>query len=225
MKDVHKPASRSSWTPAESYLFIPALEQPAARWLQRPIGARSILENIAIVSNTIGSSLFFEQVVSEHYAALYRFAISLARSEADACDLTQQTFYIWATKGHQLRDARKVKSWLFTILHREFLNLYNRATRFPQLELNDETIALNCLSSELVHTLDTTLALEFVGQVQEPYRAALSLFYLEDYSYKEIAEILEIPLGTVRSRISRGLAQLQRAILNDAKMPTLRETP
>ena len=177
------------------------------------------------MSNTIGSSLFFEQVVSEHYAALYRFAISLARSEADACDLTQQTFYIWATKGHQLRDARKVKSWLFTILHREFLNLYNRATRFPQLELNDETIALNCLSSELVHTLDTTLALEFVGQVQEPYRAALSLFYLEDYSYKEIAEILEIPLGTVRSRISRGLAQLQRAILNDAKMPTLRETP
>ena len=64
----------------------------------------------------------FEQIVSQHYEPLYRFAFSLTRSEADACDLTQQTFYIWATKGHQLQDRSKVKSWLFTTLHREFLN-------------------------------------------------------------------------------------------------------
>src|SRR5216117_2004540 len=69
----------------------------------------------------------FEQIVSQHYEPLYRFAFSLARTEADACDLTQQTFYIWATKGHRLRDRSKVKSWLFTILHREFLNIRRRA--------------------------------------------------------------------------------------------------
>jgi RNA polymerase sigma-70 factor (ECF subfamily) len=60
----------------------------------------------------------FELLVSQFYEPLYRFAFSLTGTEADACDLTQQTFYIWATKGHQLRDRSKVKSWLFTTLHR-----------------------------------------------------------------------------------------------------------
>jgi hypothetical protein len=63
----------------------------------------------------------FEQIVSQHYKPLYRFAVSLTRTEAYACDLTQQTFYIWATKGHQLRDRSKGKSWLFTISVSELL--------------------------------------------------------------------------------------------------------
>ncbi len=151
----------------------------------------------------------FEQIVSRHYEPLYRFAFSLTRTEADACDLTQQTFYIWATKGRQLRDRSKVKSWLFTILHREFLNVRRRAVRFPHFELSEVTEDLPIISPEVANTLDAARVLESLGQVQEPYRAALSHFYLEDYSYKEIAHILEIPLGTVRSRISRGMAQLQ----------------
>ena len=155
----------------------------------------------------------FEQIVSQHYEPLYRFAFSLTSTEADACDLTQQTFYIWATKGHQLRDRSKVKSWLFTILHREFLNIRRRAVRFPHFELSDAIEDLPTISPEVVNTLDSAQVIEFLGQVREPYRAALSLFYLEDYSYKEIAAILEIPLGTVRSRISRGVAQLKQSIL------------
>jgi RNA polymerase sigma factor (sigma-70 family) len=155
----------------------------------------------------------FEQIVSEHYEPLYRFAFSLTRTEADACDLTQQTFYIWATKGHQLRDRSKVKSWLFTILHREFLKIHRRAVRFPHFELNETNKDLPTVSPETVNALDAAKVFEFLGQIQEPYRAALTLFYLEDYSYKEIADILEVPAGTVSSRISRGLAQLQQSIL------------
>ena len=164
----------------------------------------------------------FEQIVSRHYEPLYRFALSLTHSEADACDLTQQTFYLWATKGHQLRDHRKVKSWLFTTLHREFLNIRRRAVRFPHVELNDANEELPTLSPEMVNTLDAAQLVEFLGRVQEPYRAALSLFYMEDYSYKEIADILAVPLGTVRSRISRGMAQLQESILvgTGANVPT-----
>jgi len=155
----------------------------------------------------------FEQIVCQHYEPLYRFALSLTHAEADACDLTQQTFYIWATKGHQLRDRSKIKSWLFTTLHREFLNIRKKAVRFPHVELTDANEDLPTISPETVSTLDAARVLEFLGQVQEPYRAALSLFYLEDYSYKEIADILEVPLGTVRSRISRGVHQLQQSIL------------
>src|SRR5216683_5020849 len=79
----------------------------------------------------------FEQIVSEHYEPLYRFALSLTHAEADACDLTQQTFYVWATKGHQLRDRSKVKTWLFTTLHRAFLESRRRQTRFPHQSLDE----------------------------------------------------------------------------------------
>jgi RNA polymerase sigma-70 factor (ECF subfamily) len=158
-------------------------------------------------------SVDFEQIVSQHYEPLFRFALSLTRSEADAADLTQQTFYIWAAKGHQLRDCSKVKSWLFTTLHREFLQIRKRSVRFPHIELSDANEELPTVSVDICNSLDSGQLLEFLGQVQEPYLAALSLFYLEDYSYKDIADILEIPIGTVRSRISRGIAQLQRAIL------------
>ncbi|HEY3216319.1 MAG TPA: sigma factor [Candidatus Eisenbacteria bacterium] len=56
----------------------------------------------------------FEDLVRAHHASLYRFALSLTRSEADASDLTQQTFLIWGSKGHQLRDRSRAKTWLFT---------------------------------------------------------------------------------------------------------------
>src|SRR5213595_3774927 len=79
----------------------------------------------------------FEQIVSQHYEPLYRFALSLTRTEADARDLTQQTFYIWATKSHQLRDRSKVKSWLFTTLHRAFLQTCRKQQRFPQDSLEE----------------------------------------------------------------------------------------
>ena len=83
----------------------------------------------------MAASVDFENLVALHYEPLYRFAFGLSRSEADACDLTQQTFYIWANKGHQLRDVTKVKTWLFTTLHREFLASKRRQVRFQHVEL------------------------------------------------------------------------------------------
>src|SRR4051812_6850340 len=76
----------------------------------------------------------FTQLVDAYYAPLYRFALSLARNSADACDLTQQTFYVWATKGSALRDGSKVKTWLFTTLYREFLRGRRRGTRLTAFD-------------------------------------------------------------------------------------------
>jgi RNA polymerase sigma-70 factor (ECF subfamily) len=170
-------------------------------------------ENRSAMSDCLEASDDFEQMVSLYYAALYRFAFSLTHSEADACDLTQQTFYIWARKGSQLRDRSKVKTWLFTTLHREFLNIRKRTVRFPHFELADSLEDLPVIAPEMVASIDGTRVIECLGQIQEPFQAALSLFYLEDYSYRQIAAILEVPIGTVRSRISRGITQLQRALL------------
>src|SRR5258705_10144928 len=79
----------------------------------------------------------FEELAAQYYEPLYKFAFSLTRSEADASDFTQQTFYLWATKGHQLRDRSKVKTWLFTTLHRIFLQARRRQTRFPHQSLHE----------------------------------------------------------------------------------------
>src|SRR2546428_6677635 len=98
--------------------------------------------------------LDFERLVGLHYVSLYRFALSLTRKESDACDLTQQTFYVWATKGYQLQDPSKVKTWLFTTLHRQFLEIQRRQNRFPHHELNEVSDELPHIDPELVTRLD-----------------------------------------------------------------------
>src|SRR5271169_6187021 len=97
----------------------------------------------------------FESVVAQYYEPLYKFAFSLTRAEADACDLTQQTFTVWAKKGHQLRDATKVKTWLFTTLHRAFLESRRRQTRFPHLDLEASEAELPPVTQPVVNRLDT----------------------------------------------------------------------
>ena len=161
----------------------------------------------------MSSDAEFERIVDLYYPSLYRFAFSLTRQESDACDLTQQTFYIWATKRHQLREEAKVKSWLFTTLHREFLRKTRRSIRFPETEIGEAEGELPQITPAGVAMLDGKTIVAALGRVDLVFQAPVSLFYLEDYSYPEIANILEIPLGTVKSRISRGVAQLQRLIL------------
>jgi RNA polymerase sigma factor (sigma-70 family) len=157
----------------------------------------------------------FERLVERYYGPLYQFAFSLTRGEADACDLTQQTFTIWATKGHQLRDISKVKTWLFTTLHREFLNSRRRQTRFPHLELDAVAAELPVVSPATISRLDTAQVLETLTQVDEIFQAPVALFYLQDCSYNEMAEILGVPLGTVKSRLARGIGQLQHLFARD----------
>src|SRR3954447_15576934 len=103
----------------------------------------------------VSVSLDFENLVGRYYSSLYKFAYSLTQTEADACDLTQQTFYVWATKGHQLRDMTKVKTWLFTTLHREFLESRRRHTRFPHYELSQMDSELPTISAATVNQLDS----------------------------------------------------------------------
>jgi RNA polymerase sigma factor (sigma-70 family) len=164
----------------------------------------------------MAESLNFENLVASHYQPLYQFAFSLTRDEAEACDLTQQTFCIWAAKGHQLRDLSKVKTWLFTTLHREFLGTRRRQTRFPHIELDEAAPDMPVVAPDAVSRLDAEAVVGALAQVDEIYRAPVALFYLQDYSYKEIAEILEVPLGTVKSRLTRGLGKLYQ-LLTDTK--------
>ena len=159
----------------------------------------------------MAEGLDFERLVACYYEPLYQFALSLARDESDACDLTQQTFCIWAAKGHQLRDASKVKTWLFTTLHREFLGARRKQTRFPHIDL-EYAATRREVPPPTINRLDAGQALDALAHLDEIYQAPVALFYLQDCSYNEIAEILDVPLGTVKSRLTRGLGRLHQLL-------------
>lgn len=161
------------------------------------------------------SELNFEEVVERFTEPLFRFAMSLTRTPMDAEDLVQQTFLTWAEKGHQLQDAAKVKSWLFTTLHRTHLGGQRRVVRFPQVELEEAEAELPTVEPQQLEQIDGSSLISLLARLDEQYQAAVALFYLEDYSYPEIAELLEIPLGTVKSRIARGVAQLKLAVAGE----------
>jgi RNA polymerase sigma-70 factor (ECF subfamily) len=153
-------------------------------------------------------ALEFQSLVASYYRSLYRFAYNLTRTETDAGDLTQQTFYLWATRGHQLQDDSKVKAWLFTTLYREFLKQQQKRVRFPHREISEVNDELPTISPTVINQLDCAAVLQSLGQVDDLYQVPLVLFYLENHPYKEIADMLEVPIGTVQSRIARGKAQL-----------------
>lgn len=156
-----------------------------------------------------------EKGVSEHYAALYRFAWSLSRSEEQARDLTQQTYLIFAQKGHTIRQADGVKSWLFTTLYREFLRQVRRNKPLEDTEPEQlEAVADPSLANQ-ARQLQGKEAMEHLLALDPVFREPLSLFYLEDLSYKEIADILNIPIGTVMSRLSRGKSILKARLLEN----------
>jgi RNA polymerase sigma-70 factor (ECF subfamily) len=164
--------------------------------------------------------LDFESLVDRYYASLYRFALSLTRQDTDALDLTQQTFLAWAAKGHQLKDPSRVQAWLFTTLHREFLQAQRRQTRFSHHDLDEVEEELPAVAPEVVAQLDASALLQTLARVDTVFQAPVALFYLEDHSYQQISEILGLPLGTVKSRIARGIAQLQSLLRKDLQVRT-----
>jgi len=166
----------------------------------------------------VRTELDLERIVSELYTALYRFAFALSRNETQAADLTQETFLILAKQQAQVRDITKIKSWLFTTLRREFLRGLRSQSTHPEVELKPEHQDELVADSGILKASDAATVMEALAGVDESYRMVLELFYLADLSYKEIAATLDIPIGTVMSRLSRGKEQL-RTLLTKTDSP------
>jgi RNA polymerase sigma factor (sigma-70 family) len=113
-----------------------------------------------------------------------------------------------------------VKTWLFTTLHREFLGARRKQTRFPHVELEYASANLPVVSPVSVDRLDAAQVLDVLAQLDEIYQAPIALFYLQDCSYNEIAEILDVPLGTVKSRLARGLGRLHQLLVSPRPQPS-----
>lgn len=152
----------------------------------------------------------FEEVVNAYYEPLYRFAHSLVHDEADARDLTQETYAQLSRKAHQVQERSKVKSWLFTTLYRAFIDGHRRKVRYPHVDAEGVLEDMPASTLDAGDRIDAAAALRALEQVPETFRSPLMLFYLDQHSYLEIAEILGVPVGTVMSRISRGRAALRQ---------------
>jgi RNA polymerase sigma-70 factor (ECF subfamily) len=152
----------------------------------------------------------FEQIVDAHYQGLYRFAMSMCRREATAQDLVQQTFLQWAKKGHSLRDASKVKTWLFTTIYREWLGIARREKKYEEVEFEpDQHGATQQQDDDENPRVDSATLQTALAELEPNYRAPLVLFYLKELSYRDIAETLGVPIGTVMSRLSRAKDSLR----------------
>lgn len=158
------------------------------------------------------NELDYEQAVNSHYEGLYRFAYSLAGNPDDASELAQETFARLLSRGGQLRDQSKVKGWLFTTLYRIFLGWKRREAALPHYEIASVESELPPVTPDLVDKLQNEAVSESLLEVEERYRVPLALYYFENHSYAEIAVMLDIPIGTLMSRLSRGKEMMRKSL-------------
>src|SRR5262245_25885473 len=162
-----------------------------------------------------GAKRSIQQLVEDHYQVLYRFAFRLSGSATDAEDLTQETFCQAQRNLAQLRDAARAKSWLFSILRNAYLHRLRSAKR--QQPLTPDALAdLPERLPDPLPEIDSAQLQQALGELPEDFRSPLLLFYFEDFSYREIAEQLQVPLGTVMSRLARAKAHLRGRLLQPA---------
>lgn len=151
------------------------------------------------------------QIVERHYSSIYGYAYRLSGSVADAEDLTQQTFMIAHQKLHQVREQDKVDRWLYTVVRSCFLKSRRRKrpAAAANFELNVDEIPERFPDDSPV---DEERLQQAVDELGEDFKVVVTMFYFEELSYKEIAAALDIPIGTVMSRLARAKGHLRHAL-------------
>ena len=149
-------------------------------------------------------------LVEAHYALLYRYAYRLAGNAADAEDLTQQAFLTAQGKFEQLRASENAKAWLFAIVRNAYLKSRRGPGGKPVFPL--DRVAEPSHTPDIPPELSGEELTRLLAEMPDDFRIPLILFYFEDLSYREIASTLELPIGTVMSRLSRGKTHLRQRL-------------
>jgi RNA polymerase sigma-70 factor (ECF subfamily) len=160
------------------------------------------------------TSVDITRLVAEHHGVVFRAAFRLSGSNADAEDLTQQTFLAAHRNLGQLREERAALGWLMAILRSCFLKECRK--RRP-LAADDCDIDLDLYAETLPteNEIDPEVLQNALGELSAESRSMLTMFYFEELSYREIAAATDIPIGTVMSRLSRAKEQLRRKLSDD----------
>ena len=188
--------------------------------------------NTARKRQAINADDFWQQA-GRYEGLLYSAAFQYTGSRFDAEDLVQETFLAAFRNRHQLRDHSKLKSWLVVILRNIFLKRAGRRDTHPEQTYDDrhdydyvDSLTMVAAREDALQVLVRKATAENLHQqlnrLPEPYRSVLILYYLKEFSYQEIADMLEIPLGTVMSRLARGKQRLKSAFIRKAAQTTAR---
>lgn len=155
-----------------------------------------------------------QSLVDDHYEALYRYAYRLSGTAADAEDLVQEAFCRAQEKLSQLREPERAKAWLFSILRNGYLHRL-RVSQHPRLvPLQD--IEDFAEPPENLPEVEPQKLQEALSELPEMFRTPVIMFYFEEFSYRDIAEQMEVPLGTVMSRLARAKAYLRARLFPPA---------
>jgi len=166
----------------------------------------------------------FERQMLPYLDPLYRSALGMTRNPGDAEDLVQDTFLRAYQFFDQFQGGTNARAWLFKILTNLYINSYRKRTREPERVSYDEMedfYLYNRLShagesgspeDQVVRRVQVEAVEEAIGQLPDEYRDTVILADLNELSYQEISDILQIPIGTVRSRLSRGRRLVQKAL-------------
>lgn len=160
----------------------------------------------------------FIRIVLPYSRYLYRTAFCLVKgNKEDAEDLVQETFVKAYKYFHQLKDKEKCRAWLTSILYNTFINKYKKKSAVISQFFEDQVFEEEDPETTILKgAMDKEVA-EALFDLPEEYRIVIILSDIEDIPYKEIAEILEIPIGTVRSRLSRARKLLRDSLHQYAK--------
>jgi RNA polymerase sigma-70 factor (ECF subfamily) len=161
------------------------------------------------------------RMVADHHQALYRYAYRLTGSAADAEDLTQQVFLIAQQKSNQLRQAECVRSWLFTILRNCYLKSQRQRLPLPTAHYDFD---INAIPEEVIESnIDSEQLQAAINALGDEFKLVVLMFYFEHRSYRDIAEALAVPPGTVMSRLARAKAHLRHFLCEAQEHQTIRE--
>jgi len=164
---------------------------------------------------TPGSQRTVQRLVDDNYGALYRYAYRLSGSSADAEDLTQEAFCKAQSNYGQLRDPNRARPWLFSILRNAYLHRV-RADRQAACVSLDGVGELPEPLPEPLPDVDSEQLQQALNELTEVYRTPLILYYFDDFSYRDIAEQMDLPMGTVMSRLARAKSWLRGRLLQPA---------
>ena len=172
----------------------------------------------------------FEADALGYLDQLYGAALQMTRNPADAEDLVQETFVKAYASFHQFTPGTNLKAWLYRILTNTFINIYRKKQRQPQLSAGEgiedwqlaraEAHTADGLRSAEMDALDRmpdSAVTEAMNTLAPDFRLAVYLADVEGFSYKEIAEIMGTPIGTVMSRLNRGRNQLRKLLADYAR--------
>jgi RNA polymerase sigma-70 factor (ECF subfamily) len=163
----------------------------------------------------LGSPQTVQRLVEDHYVALYRYAYRLSGSSADAEDLTQEAFCKAQLNFGQLRDPSRAKPWLFSILRNAYLHRVRADRQQPCVPLEGVGDVAEPLPEPLPD-IDPERLQHALDELPEAFRTPIILYYFEDFGYREIAEQMDLPIGTVMSRLARAKAHLRGRLLEPA---------